>query len=74
MSDLYDVDARDLMDFGNRWAGLGEGVTQQIEELLSNPNAEEVSPGAIRLAQERLRNLNETLDEVFADFLEGRAS
>ena len=74
MSDLYDVDARDLIDFGNRWAGLGEAVTQQVEELLRNPNSEEVSASAIRRASERLRNLNETLDQVFADFLEGRES
>ena len=55
-------------------AGLGEPVARQVADLLSDPNGAEVNPSAIRLARERLAGVNETLDQVFADFFEERRS
>ena len=76
---MHDIDPADLIRFANRWAGLGDSVAEQVKQVVDNPacgscwnegTEHGVNPTAIRIAQERLEGLNETLDEVLADFLD----
>ncbi len=71
--------ARDLIEFAKRWAALGDAVAEQVERVVGNPDVgscwgddaddDGVNPRAIELAADRLRGLNDDVDEALADFL-----
>jgi hypothetical protein len=81
MNPIQDIDPTDLIDFAQRWASLGEVVTDQVERVLDNPYCgsesddpdNDVNPAAIELAWERLEGLNATLDCALSEFLEAQS-
>jgi hypothetical protein len=66
---LYETDAGDLIDFAKRWAELGDAVSEQVEQVVDDPETDEVNPAAIELARSRLRGLNEGLDQALDGYL-----
>jgi len=66
---LYETDAGDLIDFAKRWVQLGWAVSEQVEQVVDNPETDEVNPAAIELARSRLRGLNEELDQTLGHYL-----
>lgn len=69
--ELYDLDSYDLIEFAKKWAGLGDAVQEQVDDILNDPNAN-VNPNAIRLAQERIGGYNEEIDNAIAEYYEVR--
>jgi hypothetical protein len=76
---MYEADAGDLIDFAKRWAALGEAVSEQVEQVVDDPNCGSmwnegtengVNPAAIRMAKERLGGLNQGIDQALEEFLE----
>ncbi len=79
---MYDTDPADLIEFANRWMEVGAAVTEQVAQVLDDPTCGScwnegtehgVNPAAIEVAQQRLRGLNEGVDEALTDFLESVA-
>jgi hypothetical protein len=66
---LYETDAGDLIDFAKRWAELGDAVSEQVGQVVDDPETDEVNPAAIELARSRLRGLNEGLDQALDGYL-----
>jgi hypothetical protein len=48
---------------------LGDAVSEQVEKVVDDPEADEVNPAAIELARSRLRGLNEGLDQALDRYL-----
>ena len=76
---MNDIDTADLIEFATRWAALGDAVTEQVVRVLDDPSCGScwnegtehgVNPTAIELAYQRLRGLNDELDEMLEAFLE----
>ena len=77
---MYDTDPADLIEFATRWAELGDAVTEQVAQVIDNPDCGScwnegtehgINPAAIELAHDRLRGLNEGIDEALIEFLNG---
>lgn len=75
---MYDTDPADLIEFANRWMELGSTVTEQVAQILDIPGCGScwsegsehgVNPAAIEMAYDRLRGLNEAIDEALSRFL-----
>jgi hypothetical protein len=66
---LYETDAGDLIDFAQRWAGLGDAVAEQVADIVDNPQTNEVNPAAIDLARSRLQGLNQGIDLAMDEYL-----
>ena len=79
---MHDTDPHELIEFAKRWAALGDAVAEQAERVVCNSDVgscwddddgDGVNPRAIELAADRLRGLNDDIDEALADYL-GRCS
>ena len=74
---LYDIDSADLIDFAQRLAGLGDAVatrSSRSPRLVAEPGARaDLNPNAIRMARERLRGMNEELDDAIEEYFALRA-
>jgi len=79
---MYEADAGDLIDFAKRWAALGEAVSEQVEQVVDDPNCGSmwnegtengVNPAAIRMAKKSLGGLNEVIDQALEEFLEAHS-
>lgn len=60
---LATVDPYELIAFAKQFASLGAAVTEQLEELMNDPDAQ-VNSAAVRMMRERLGGKNDGLDEV----------
>lgn len=69
--ELWEIESYDLIDFAKKWAGLGNAVQEQVEDILNDPNAQ-ANPNAIRLAKERIGGYNEDIDNAIAEYYEVR--
>ncbi len=76
---MYDTDPADLIEFATRWAALGNAITEQVARVVDDPDCGScwnegsehgVNPAAIEMAFNRLRGLNEALDEALQEFLD----
>lgn len=69
---MFEADASDLIIFGTRWASLGDAVTEQVAQVVDDPEgaAEDVNPASIEMAYERLIGLNDDIDWVLGEYLE----
>lgn len=76
---MYDTDPAELIDFATRWTQLGETVTEQVAQVIKDPDCgscwqegseQGVNPTAIEMAREHLEGFNEGLDETLANFLD----
>lgn len=65
MDDLAQVEVSDLLAFAKEWASLGDSVQTQVENVIDNPENDEVNPNAIKLAKERLGGMNNDIDQAF---------
>ena len=79
---MYEADAGDLIDFAKRWAALGEAVSEQVEQVVDDPNCGSmwnegtengVNPAAIRMAKQSLGGLNQGIDQALDEFLEAHS-
>jgi hypothetical protein len=72
----YNSELKSLIRFAERWASLGEGVTEQVKRVVNDPftAADQArarfaaDPLAMGLAKSRLGGLNEELDRAFARY------
>ena len=48
---------------------LGDAVTEQVADIVDNPQTDEVNPAAIELARGRLRGLNQGIDLAIDEYL-----
>ncbi len=69
--ELWELESYDLIDFAKKWAGLGNAVQEQVEDILNDPNAQ-ANPNAIRLARERIGGYNEEIDNAIDEYYEVR--
>ena len=69
---MFEADAGDLITFATRRADLGDAVTEQVAQVVDDPEsaAEEVNPNAIEIAYERLVGLNDDIDRMLSEYLE----
>ncbi|MCH9647775.1 MAG: hypothetical protein K0U98_06020 [Deltaproteobacteria bacterium] len=79
---MYDSDPADLIEFATRWRELGDAVTEQVARVIDDPSCGScwnegtehgVNPTAIEVAYQRLRGVNEGIDEALSAFLESVA-
>lgn len=75
---MYDATAEDLLRFAKTWSSLGSAITEQVEQVVENPDCGScwkegtengVNPHAIRRAFDQLGGMNEQLDQLLTDFL-----
>lgn len=61
--DIYHASAKDLIMFTKAFAGLGRMVSEQLEKILDDPQAE-CNPSAIELIKERIGGMNIEIDKA----------
>lgn len=70
--ELYELDATDLIGFAKAYAGLGNAVQEQLDDILDEAENDDVNPNAVDLMQRELGGFNEEIDETIAIYKEWR--
>lgn len=66
-----DIDA--LIRFAKAYAGLGDAVTEQLDDLLSG-DFDGINPNAVELIRDRLGGMNSEIDEAVNVYLTAAAT
>lgn len=64
--DMDVVDSALLIEFADAWSSLGDAVQDQIRAVMADSGAVDVNPNALLLAQERIGQWHEDIDEARA--------
>lgn len=63
------VDSALLIEFADAWASLGDAVRDQVRDVMADPTVADVNPNALILAQERIGQWHEDIDEAIDEAL-----
>jgi hypothetical protein len=69
-SALREIDSYELVEFGKAWRSMGDAVAEQVIRILDNPQADDVNPNAIELAEEKIGGFNEEIDAAIGSWKE----
>jgi len=67
--ELYGFSSYELINFAKKYAGMGDAVCEQLDDLLDDPSAN-LNSNAVDLIKEELGGLNEEIDDAIEAWLE----